>query len=63
MSRKLFCRDDLFLLLLLIVDGKIIEVGCEGVESSDDFLVCIIVCQGLVIASFDVGMWYSCILG
>ena len=45
------------------MEGGIIEVGGEGVESSDDLLVCIILCQGLVIGRFNVGMCYRCILG
>ena len=53
----------LFLLLLVFLERGIIEVGGEGVESSDDLLVCIILCQGLVISSFNVGMCYICILG
>ena len=45
------------------MEGGIIEVGGEGVDSSDDLLVCIILCQGLVIGSFNIGMCYRYILG
>ena len=52
----------LFLLLLVFLERGIIEVGGEGVESSDDLLVCIMLCQRLVICSFDIWVGYRCIL-
>ena len=45
------------------MEGVIIEVGGEGVKSSDDLLVWIILRQGLVIGSFEVKIGYRCILG
>ena len=52
----------LFLLLLVFLERGIIEVGGEGVESSDDLLECIMLCQRLVICSFDVWVGYRYIL-